>query len=92
MDRYCNINLLDFTPVVTAAIHDGHHLSEEINQLIALEDEEQLREEDPYTGIWACVSRNHIICNTSRFEFDLNRSPEKATYLTPEDAWGLQVW
>lgn len=92
MDRNCNINLLDFTPIVTAAIHDGHHLRDEIRQLFALDDDEQLREEDPYTGIWAGVSKNHIICNTSRFEFDLNRSPEKAIYLTPEDAWGLQVW
>lgn len=92
MDRYCNVNLIDFTPIVTAAIHDGHHLSDSISQLIALDDDEQLREEDPYTGIWAGISKNHIISNTSRFEFDLNRSPEKAIYLTPEDAWGLQVW
>jgi len=92
MDRYCNISLLDLTPLVTTAIHDGHELSEGIRQLIALDDDEQLREEDPYTGTWAGVSKNHIIGNMSRFEFDLNRPPEKAIYLTPEDAWGLQVW
>ena len=92
MDKYFNIGLLGPTPIVTAAIHDGHQLSEEISKLIALDDDEQLREEDPYTGIWAGVSKNHIISNISRFEFDLNRPPEKAIYLTPEDAWGLQVW
>jgi len=92
MDKYCNISLLDLTPLVTTAIHDGHELSDEIRQLIALNDAEQLREEDPYTGIWAGVSKNHITGIMSRFEFDLNRPPEKAIYLTPEDAWGLQVW
>ena len=40
MDRYCKIDLLDSTPVVTAAIHDGHHLSDEISQIIALDDDE----------------------------------------------------
>jgi hypothetical protein len=28
----------------------------------------------------------------SRFEHDLNRPRDKAVYLRPEDAWGLQVW
>jgi N-formylglutamate amidohydrolase len=51
-----------------------------------------LREEDPFTGIWAGVSKNHIVGHASRFEFDLNRSPDRAIYLTPADAWGLNVW
>ncbi|HEX2803260.1 MAG TPA: N-formylglutamate amidohydrolase, partial [Sphingomicrobium sp.] len=28
----------------------------------------------------------------SRFEFDLNRPPEGALYLRPEESWGLEVW
>lgn len=92
MDKYFDIHLLHATPVVTAAIHDGHHLSHDIARLIALDDHVQLREEDPYTGVLARVSENHFINGFSRFEFDLNRPPEKAIYLTPEDAWGLQVW
>ena len=28
----------------------------------------------------------------SRFEVDLNRPRERAVYLKPEDAWGLEVW
>ena len=92
MDRYCRIVLSRDTPIVTAAIHNGHRLSNEIEKLMALSGEERLREEDPCTGKWARTSRNHIIGRISRFEFDLNRPPEKAVYLTPEDAWGLQVW
>lgn len=67
-------------------------MSDEIAPLIALTDDERLREEDPYTGVWAGISKNHIIANASRFEFDLNRSPDKAIYLSPADAWGLEVW
>jgi N-formylglutamate amidohydrolase len=28
----------------------------------------------------------------SRFELDLNRPRDKAVYITPADAWGLEVW
>lgn len=92
MERYCNIKLNDFTPIVTAAIHDGHQLSDDVAPHIALSEEVRLREEDPHTGIWAGISKNHIIGNASRFEFDLNRPPERAIYITPADAWGLKVW
>ncbi len=33
-----------------------------------------------------------VVVLDSRFEYDLNRSAEKAIPLTPEMAWGLTVW
>ena len=33
-----------------------------------------------------------IVPHRSRFEVDLNRPPEGAVYLGPEQAWGLDVW
>jgi N-formylglutamate amidohydrolase len=92
MDEFCMIELDSPTPLVTAAIHNGHKLSEHLSRLTALSDIERLREEDPYTGIWGALSRNHIVGQRSRFEFDLNRAPEKAIYLLPSDAWGLNLW
>ncbi|MEO7446079.1 MAG: N-formylglutamate amidohydrolase [Ferruginibacter sp.] len=80
------------TPIVATAIHDGHHTREELNEHFNLSDEERLREEDPYTAEWLTVTDSNIIMHHSRFETDVNRSPEKAIYLKPEDAWGLQVW
>ncbi len=80
------------SPVVAAAIHDGHHLREEVSRILSLTAVERLREEDPFTGIWTEVAKTRIIGSHSRFEVDLNRPREKAVYITPEDAWGLHVW
>lgn len=79
-------------PLVAAAIHDGHEIHEDARQWLAISDDERLREEDPFTGEWTDLAPTRIIGLRSRFEFDLNRPREKAVYLTPEDAWGLQVW
>ena len=80
------------SPIVAAAVHDGHELRAEVAKLMALGDSERKREEDPYTGGWTAVAPTRIIGLNSRFEVDLNRPREKAVYLTPEDAWGLDVW
>lgn len=82
----------DNGPLVVTAIHNGHNLRREVEELISLSDEERHREEDPYTGDWTRVGDTQIIVNRSRFEIDLNRSRDKAVYLNPEDAWGLRVW
>ena len=79
-------------PLVAAAIHDGHKVRNEVANLLALSDDERLREEDPFTGEWTTVTNTRIIGLRSRFEVDLNRPRDKAVYLKPEDAWGLKVW
>ncbi|UCF37662.1 MAG: N-formylglutamate amidohydrolase [Acidobacteriota bacterium] len=80
------------TPLIAAAIHDGHDLRPELHQLMALSEEERLREEDPYTEEWTAIAGTRIVGLRSRFEVDLNRPREKAVYLEPDDAWGLTVW
>jgi N-formylglutamate deformylase len=92
MDEFITIKLDGNIPILATAIHNGHLISENIAQHLALSESDQLREEDPYTGIWTGISENRIIAHHSRFEFDLNRPPEKAVYLLPSDAWGLKVW
>jgi glutathione synthase len=84
--------VLGESPIAAVAIHNGHELSPAVASLIALSDEERLREEDPYTGRWAEVARTRLVVTTSRFEVDLNRPREAAVYRTPEQAWGLSVW
>lgn len=79
-------------PIVATAIHDGHELRPEVEALIALEESDRLREEDPYSGIWTSVVTTQMVALRSRFEVDLNRPRERAVYRTPEDAWGLDVW
>ena len=79
-------------PLVAAAIHDGHGTRPEVAGLLAVGEEERLREEDPFTEFWTTVAPSRIIGLRSRFEVDLNRPRDKAVYRVPEDAWGLQVW
>jgi N-formylglutamate deformylase len=80
------------SPLVICAIHDGHTVREELENLFAISENGRLREEDPYTAIWTNNSDNRILVHHSRFEVDINRPKEKAVYQKPEDAWGLKVW
>lgn len=79
-------------PLVAAAIHDGHAVRAELKPLLALDENQRLREEDPFTAQWTRVAPTRIIGLRSRFEVDLNRPRDKAVYRRPEDAWGLHVW
>ena len=79
-------------PVLAVAIHNGHDLREEVAEIMVLDDAARFREEDPYTGAWATIVSNRIVVYRSRFEVDLNRPRDRAVYLKPEDAWGLEVW
>jgi N-formylglutamate deformylase len=78
--------------VIASAIHNGHHIRDNIIKYYAISEEDRLREEDPYTGPLTEITDSRIIVDSSRFEFDLNRSREKAIYMMPEDSWGLQVF
>ena len=80
------------SPLVAVALHNGHFLSPSFYKLSALEEDERLREEDPYTGTWTSIAPNSVIAHRSRFEMDLNRPRERAVYQKPEDAWGLNLW
>lgn len=82
----------DIAPVVATAIHDGHFIREALVQQSGLSEDERLREEDPFTAQLIEPFPTTIVGLRSRFELDLNRSPDKAVYLSPDDAWGLNVW
>jgi N-formylglutamate deformylase len=79
-------------PLVGVAIHAGHAVRDEVAGHLALDDDERLREEDPFTDAWTDIAPTRVVAIRSRFEVDLNRPREKAVYRRPEDAWGLNVW
>ncbi len=79
-------------PIIAVANHNGHALRDEVAEIMALDEATRLREEDPYTGEWAELAPTCLIAEHSRFEVDLNRPRDTAIYLTPDDAWGLEVW
>ncbi|SEN44810.1 N-formylglutamate amidohydrolase [bacterium A37T11] len=80
------------SPVIAAAIHDGHWMDDEFRALSLLSEHQRMQEEDPYTDFLTDLPVNRIVVEVSRFQTDLNRPREKALYLKPEDAWGLQLW
>ncbi len=80
------------SPIVGTAIHNGHHIRGDLQDLLGLSTEQRLREEDPFTEFFIRDLPNRIVFHRSRFEIDLNRAPDGAIYLKPEQAWGLKVW
>ncbi len=74
---------------VCTAIHDGHHLRENLLDNCLLDESERLYEEDPFTG--ALIEDMPITLTglDSRYEYDLNRGEETCVY---ETAWGKEVW
>jgi len=79
-------------PMLFLAIHNGHHLSTHTNSKIAISEIDRQREEDPFTDRFITDKPAHIIQQTSRFEYDLNRHKDSAIYQTPQDCWGLPIY
>ena len=80
------------SPLVACAMHDGHAVRADVAECLQLDDAQRRYEEDPYTGDWTSIADTRIIGRRSRFELDLNRPRHQAVYMTPADAWGLDVW
>lgn len=79
-------------PLMATAIHAGHEIRGELFPLIALDEADRAREEDPYTDYWVKIIPSWLVPTRSRFEVDLNRPRDEAVYQTPEMAWGLHLW
>lgn len=79
-------------PTLAVALHGGWHLRPEVAARIALDRAQRRHEEDPYSAAWTDISPNRVVVLRSRFEVDMNRPPDEAVYLEPEDAWGMSLW
>jgi uncharacterized protein (TIGR02421 family) len=83
------IKVSKYVPFVCTAIHDGNRLRADLRQKIALTEYERWYEEDPNTADFITSMPITVTGLDSRFEYDLNRSPEECIY---EEAWGKKVW
>jgi len=79
-------------PIIATAIHAGHDIRPSVAAALRLDDATRFHEEDPRTGYLAAATGSCVVVNRSRFEIDLNRPRPEAVYLTPGDAWGLDLW
>jgi len=88
-DYSFTLKIDDYQPFVCGAIHDGHQFRKELWDNCLHSEYDRWYEEDPKTK---AMIRSHPIviagCD-SRFEYDLNRSPENAIF---DDAWGKKLW
>lgn len=88
-DGSFRIKINRYVPYCCTAIHDGGNLRSELKSKIAIDDYGRWYEEDPFTGNFISSMPITLIGQDSRYEYDLNRSPENAIF---EEAWGRNVW
>ena len=88
-DHSFSIKIAEYVPYVCTAIHNGHNFRTELLDKIHHTDYDRWYEEDPATKEMVQTHPIVIAGCDSRFEYDLNREPERAIY---EDAWGKQLW
>ncbi len=78
-----------YTHYLCGAVHDGHQFRKELWDNCLHTEYDRWYEEDPCTKQMVQAMPIVIAGCDSRFEYDLNRDPERAIY---EDAWGKKLW
>lgn len=88
-DYSFTLKIDDYVPYICAAIHDGHQFRKELWDNCLHTEYDRWYEEDPETKNMIGSHPIVIAGCDSRFEYDLNRTPEEAVFVT---AWGKQLW
>ena len=88
-DYSFTIKIEDYVPYLCGAVHDGHQFRKSLWENCLHTEYERWYEEDPCTKAMVQTMPIVIAGCDSRFEYDLNRSPDGAIYT---DAWGKQLW
>lgn len=86
------VDLEQRSPIVSIAVHHSHRVREELAERMAISPEDRRYEEDPETERFLRSTTHRLTPNQSRYEVDMNRPPDTAVYLTPDMAWGNQLW
>ena len=88
-DYSFTIKIEDYVHYACGAVHDGHQFRQELWHNCLHSTYDRWYEEDPATKEMVRAHPIVIAGMDSRFEYDLNREPERAIY---EDAWGKKLW
>ena len=88
-DGSFSIKINRYLPYCCTAIHDGSNLRNELKTKINHDEFSRWYEEDPFTGDFISSMPITLIGNDSRFEYDLNRSPDECIF---DVAWDKKVW
>jgi len=79
-------------PYVATAIHAGSRVRPEVMPYMTLSENGRFLEEDPATDEMISGLTSRVTALDSRFEYELNRPPWRSIFITPELAWGLEVY
>ena len=88
-DYSFTLKIDSYVHYVCGAIHNGHQFRKALWNNCLHTEYDRWYEEDPETKTMIQSHPIVIVGNDSRFEYDLNRTPESAIY---KDAWGKQLW
>ncbi len=88
-DYSFTLKIDNYVHYVCGAVHDGHKFRKELWDNCLHSSYERWYEEDPETKNMVISHPILIAGCDSRFEYDLNRTPEEAVF---ETAWGKQLW
>lgn len=88
-DYSFTIKIEEYVHYICGAVHNGHQFRRELWKNCIHTEYERWFEEDPATKEMVQSHPIVIAGLDSRFEYDLNRSPDTAIYT---DAWGKQLW
>lgn len=88
-DYSFTLKIDEYVPYVCGAVHDGHQFRKELWDNCLHTEYDRWYEEDPETKNMVISLPILIAGCDSRFEYDLNRTPEEAVF---ETAWGKQLW
>ena len=88
-DYSFTLKIDSYVHYVCGAVHDGHQFRKELWDNCMHTEYERWYEEDPETKNMVISHPILIAGCDSRFEYDLNRTPEEAVF---ETAWGKQLW
>ncbi|MEO0902633.1 MAG: N-formylglutamate amidohydrolase, partial [Bacteroidota bacterium] len=88
-DYSFTVKIDNYVPFICGAVHDGHQFRPSLWNNCKHTEYERWYEEDPCTMQMVQSFPIILAGRDSRFEYDLNREPERAVY---EDAWGKELW
>ena len=88
-DYSFTLKIENYVPYVCGAVHDGHQFRKELWDNCLHSAYDRWYEEDPETKNMVISHPILIAGCDSRFEYDLNRTPDEAVF---ETAWGKQLW
>lgn len=88
-DGSFHLKVDDYVPYVCVSMHNGNKLRPSLINICTFSKSERLSVEEPYVSDIISSLPITLWSNDSRFEYDLNDSPDTCVY---SDNWGKPVW